>query len=420
MLAQGAVHVTGSCGSAACNQHAANFKQQALRPTPRTIRACISAHERCHSSSGSSGGMPQPGQACTATGGQAGRVAALDVAKPLINHHPSLPSDSLNLSRRHALSSALATTAVFLCTTPAAWAADVPSPGSESVLVEPSATMLTEPLTGLALRMITEDDLRSPGNMVSLWEKPGTILNPRWLFGEWAVASTFTKFRAPLGDRFVGAGLLAAAQAPVDQGGLGSTLQFQARFYSTLPDTLSNQFKFAVGMLPSDAIIADRAFNLEQATDAALGYAGAVANISYDTRAPDKLTVEYARLSPDMRPLPPRLSEIYILNSQSEAPSEDTFITSELFRQVSTGGQSVAVQDYEVLTSFTQVQPGVVTARQRTVMYLQPNDPLFFQAFGRATAVSDYQLSLTRAPAPEDALGAIACAHTPKGYIQCL
>lgn len=75
------------------------------------------------------------------------------------------------------------------------------------------------------------------------------------------------------------------------------------------------QLKVWLGMLPNDAIIPDRAFNLTQTTNAALGFE-AVANVTYDPRsAPDRETVEFARLGPDMKPLPPRKTEVYINNT---------------------------------------------------------------------------------------------------------
>ncbi len=60
-------------------------------------------------------------------------------------------------------------------------------------------------------------------------------------------------------------------QATAEEGGVGSTLEYGMRFYSTLPDTFANSFKMNVGMLPSDAIIADRAFNTAAVADATLG-----------------------------------------------------------------------------------------------------------------------------------------------------
>ena len=54
---------------------------------------------------------------------------------------------------------------------------------------------------------------------------------------------------------------------------MGSSIEYGMRFYSTLPDTLANTFRMNVGLLPSDAIIADRAFNTAAVADATLGCA---------------------------------------------------------------------------------------------------------------------------------------------------
>jgi hypothetical protein len=62
-------------------------------------------------------------------------------------------------------------------------------------------------------------------------------------------------------------------QASAEEGGVGSTLEYGMRFYSTLPDTFANSFKMNVGMLPNDAIIADRAYNTAAVADATLGCA---------------------------------------------------------------------------------------------------------------------------------------------------
>jgi hypothetical protein len=43
--------------------------------------------------------------------------------------------------------------------------------------------------------------------------------------------------------------------------GVGSQLEYEARFYSTLPDTWSNKLRVATGQMPQSTVIADRAFN---------------------------------------------------------------------------------------------------------------------------------------------------------------
>jgi hypothetical protein len=56
-------------------------------------------------------------------------------------------------------------------------------------------------------------------------------------------------------------------------------------------------------------------------------------------------------------------------------------------------------------TRHPQVQPGVVVAQQRVAIYLQPQEPLFFEALGRAVAVYDYENRLTRVAAPQVCVG---------------
>lgn len=66
--------------------------------------------------------------------------------------------------------------------------------------------------------------------------------------------------------------------------------------------------------MPQDEIVPDRAFNTRSTTNAFLGW-DAVASVQYDAReAPDRQTVEFARIGPDMRPLPPKRIELYLNN----------------------------------------------------------------------------------------------------------
>lgn len=61
------------------------------------------------------------------------------------------------------------------------------------------------------------------------------------MFGEWQVTAKYTSFRAPLGPRYVKPELLSAAEAPEEQGGIGSVVNYSVRFFSTLPDTFDNK-----------------------------------------------------------------------------------------------------------------------------------------------------------------------------------
>lgn len=98
------------------------------------------------------------------------------------------------------------------------------------------------------------------------------------------------------------------------------------------------------------------------------------------------------------------------------------FVASELLRQVLLGVRDIKVQDYETINEYSLVAEGHVQGVQRTAIYLEPRDPLFFQAGGRAVAVYDYSIEMRRREAPEDAraMGAVACVLTSKGVVQCL
>lgn len=256
---------------------------------------------------------------------------------------------------------------------------------------------------------------------------PKQLYYPRWMFGEWQVDMEFVALRTPLGRDYVPAGFLQAAEAPAEEGGLGSTYAFRQRFYSTLPDTLDNQLRVNLGLgMPRDAIIPDRAFNTRESTNAFLGWQ-AVDEVEYDPRAaPLRQVVTLSRLAPDTAPLPPRRLELFInaLSSEEGAPEggpEPAFYTSELCRQVLVGVRQVEVKDYEIMHSYRLAAPGVVEGRQRSCLYLQPQEERFFQAAGRAVAVYDYRFRMTRLPPPGDAPpGAAACVQTPKAVWQCV
>lgn len=133
-------------------------------------------------------------------------------------------------------------------------AAAVADQASSSIAAgtQPPLTMLaSEPINSsqspntansLLSRISTPGPLRSPG-VGAPWD-PKTLYYPRWLFGEWDVTARFVGFRTPLGPKYVKTGLLQAAQATAEEGGLGSEFQYKLRFYSTLPDTFSNQVWF--------------------------------------------------------------------------------------------------------------------------------------------------------------------------------
>jgi hypothetical protein len=83
--------------------------------------------------------------------------------------------------------------------------------------------------------------------------------------------------------------------------------------------------------------------------------------------------------------------------------------------------RAVDVSDYEIITAYSRLEDGVVSVRQRTVVYLDPRQPRYFDAGSRAVGVFDAAARMARQPAPADAPpGAVACVATPKDVSQCV
>lgn len=264
----------------------------------------------------------------------------------------------------------------------------------------------------------------SEGNVVqptyrAPWD-PKTIFYPDWMFGEWNVTSKLEGVLTPLGKDYVPPGFLAAMESSESD---ASEYSYKSRFYKTLPDTLENNLRFGLGLgQPRGAVIADKAYNTMQMTDAFLGYSGAVSNVEFDVRnSPLRQTVTLSTLGPDLAPLPARRLELFVNALSSEEEGENIFRTSELARQVFITVNNVQVSDYEVLNEFKLVKDGYITGRQRSLLYLQPQDPLFFKSSGKAVCVYDYGFTMAREPVKEDdPSGAEACVDTPKQVTQCI
>lgn len=250
------------------------------------------------------------------------------------------------------------------------------------------------------------------------WD-PKVIFYPDWMFGEWNVKSTLQGVLTPLGKDYVPPGFLEALDSESDT----SEYSYKLRFYKTLPDTPENNLRFVLGLgQPRGAVIADKAFNTMQMTNAFLGYNGAVRNVEYDVRnSPLRQTVTLSTLGPDLAPLPPRRLELFINSLGLEKDGENVFRTSELARQVFISVNNVQVSDYEVVNEYMLIKDGSITGRQRSFLYLQPQDPLFFKSNGKAVCVYDYGFTMEREPAGGgDPVGAQACVTTPKQVTQCL
>jgi len=241
--------------------------------------------------------------------------------------------------------------------------------------------------------LITARTITNPG---TAFAGPSQLYYPDWLQGEWHATSKFVAFDAPLGNRFVPAGALESIKAPAEYGGLGNVVEYDLRYYPPAGDELGapSAFGFSRGAPPKDKVVADRKVNTKSTTNAFMGYA-AVQRVEYDpTVSPTKLVVQFSELTPDMQPVGPKRVELFINNRAGQG--EDVFLCSELYRQVVIGARRVDVTDYELISKYEHRTDGSVEVRQRSVVYLQPQDNLYFDANNRSVAVYDYKIDLAR------------------------
>jgi hypothetical protein len=366
-------------------------------------------------------------------------------------HGGTQPHAAATPSRRALLRSSAAAAA-------AAAAALGARPGP--ALAEAAAAAAAEAASPLE-PLFSASELYYPGPSLSYLKQ---LYYPSWLFGEWRVTSRLAAFATPRGARFVPP---RAAQAASDD--LGRETAFAARFYSTLPDTRENAVRVALGLLPRDAVLADRAFNAASLADATLaasappGAPPAVRSAVYDPRdAPDALTLVYsdnarAELFLSALRSDPVLADDDAGAGAGAAPAAGprVFRTAECSRQTTVSVRSVDVRDFQILSRFEELAPGRVRVRQRVGVYLTPQArparaprpaqraarargtpaltrharahgchviqaPLYFEALNVAVALYDYDMEMERVGTQQAGGGPeLACVLTPKDVTQC-
>uniref|UniRef100_A0A7S4WFW9 Uncharacterized protein n=1 Tax=Alexandrium monilatum TaxID=311494 RepID=A0A7S4WFW9_9DINO len=299
-----------------------------------------------------------------------------------------------------------------------------------------------EPARSLRERLLQNARLVNPRmHTPGLFNNEGLCTYPMSLFGEWEVRSTPVAFAEPLGQHFVDEDTRAAIRddfAP----GRRKELSWRARFYWASLDAEGVPLRrergpgsVARSMPPFGVTVAGpptpsappagrpgapgrvvqyRAFNAGQEVRAFL-----------DQRVPRVIS----EADPKVQPL-----KVWIAFPVDEGMGEDeeairtvtlrldacsteegrgTFVSSELFRQtVSTEGQVDTVGDFEVINeySFSDLERGRISVRNRVAKYLVPGDPLYHKAGGAAVSWLDYDWTMSRTG---------TCIDTPYGK-QCL
>ncbi|KAI8467836.1 MAG: hypothetical protein J3K34DRAFT_523389 [Monoraphidium minutum] len=223
----------------------------------------------------------------------------------------------------------------------------------------------------------------NPGVGWALLKRDKQLRYPPWMEGTWAVAAKFAGAEFPLGPRVVGRATPGALKASMAV---------------ALPDV-------GAGMERALAF-EQRVFNTRQVMDAFLGYAAVTAVTYAPLDNPTRMAVVWAtpRKDAERQSSDLRKAEIFINNrGAAGGGGGEPFCCFE--QQVTQAKQQGAIGDYAVWWEFRPegagggeggAAPRRLAVRQRVAAYLQPQDPLYFQAGSRAVAVYDYAYTYTR------------------------
>ena len=214
-----------------------------------------------------------------------------------------------------------------------------------------------------------------------------TLVFPSWLEGEWVIQSNILGVAAPLGRRFLPADLARVRLGPIFPADGVPPLQYRVRFARRASD---------------NAVVSDRENNLRAVQDASAGYSR-VESVAFDGST--TLKVQYSPFGPNGTFPGPSRAEVFIQRRRVSSTADTRrFAFAEATRSVLLAqGRSVTISDAETLNVFDYIDDDHVVARQRVLRFLTPNPNsqegvLWQEARGRAVALLDYELLLSRAP----------------------
>ena len=229
----------------------------------------------------------------------------------------------------------------------------------------------------------------------------GDLVYPDWFLGTWNVTTTLVDLVAPLAPEVTTPGFDSNRQF------LQKPVPFQARFIQppVVPRVgSSSPFPAFERRSPSLPVIADRAFNgmnLARAYLDAPNQKSPVLSVQIDPTNPNRQITQLRsgnRSSTQKRQLVST-----VINRATETPSDDQFMTSEVFQQEFRGAPQVFFNTVETTTAYRRSpDPKSLTAEQITAVYLSPQDPDFFKAGDRPVALYRYRMEFSRAENVEE------------------
>jgi hypothetical protein len=269
-----------------------------------------------------------------------------------------------------------------------------------------NAAVTTPSSNGLAARLAKKDPAVLRNRVFNT--PPSAQVFPEWMRGSWKITNSFADYIFPsrnistqrLTKDYIVPGFQKCSIAQTADVGKENLQPYEMRI-----DVASG--------------LEDRAFNLQQATNAYLGYR-AVNQVLYNARQnPNRLSidfVDYRTINAERIELfcNARESESYTVaaddasssSSSSSSPSSNIFVASEYVRQVTFGtGDTVGVPR-QVVTNYAhfwtwqkrsndnQIQGNLLTAA-----YLDPQDSLYFEEPTLPVVVYSHILTGERIPA---------------------
>lgn len=208
----------------------------------------------------------------------------------------------------------------------------------------------------------------------------GDLYYPDWFAGQWQVTSTLVDLAAPLAPDIATPGFEA------NQKTLNQPVTFSVQFG---PETFKvwalPSLPFPVGqILPSQGIVADRAYNGMSLANALLGNA-VLKSIKVDPQSPNRQVA----LFQNGQKLVTRISD-----RATETQTDDNFVSSELYQQEFRSSTQIYFNRVENTIAYHRVfgKPPVIEADQVTAIYLSPQDPDYFKAKDRPVTLYRYRL----------------------------
>jgi hypothetical protein len=224
----------------------------------------------------------------------------------------------------------------------------------------------------------------------------GELSYPEWFRGRWIATSTLLEQIAPLAPSIVTPGFESNRQY------INKPIEFTVQFIPTNPDKTSKLAPLNLPRLksnpPQSQIVADRAFN---GLNIAIAYLGAtnVESVKIDPQNPTKQITQLTH---------ERELETFVTGFDSETqrlrqredPHPDRFVSTEVSQQVFRTSSTIYLNTVETTTSYQLLATPTptISATQISAIYLSPQDPKYFQTFGkqgnRPVALYKYQLDL--------------------------